>query len=221
MGEGDLRSVTNIRIVLFIGIICLKQLNLLYRPLLLSLTSFRPVIKLLICFGQSQPDRKIDRPNRKYLPRNFIIRQTESRKGRMSGILGAATPVLGETASRGRGREGRKSEEKDFPGDESSRGEGRTDILGWTEKRISEGRVSRTRTRRKRKEAKRVKEREGRQGGGRRGEQTGWRGRRTREERRRVGQFSLKISRRQWPKRARRRDVKGGCWELQAGRQAG
>jgi len=80
---------------------------------------------------------------------------------------------------------------------------------------------SRARTRRKRKETKRVKEREGRQCGGRRGEQTGWRGRRTREEWRRVGQFSLKISRRQWPKRARRRDVKGGCWELQAGRQTG
>lgn len=216
MGEGNLRSVTNTRIVLFIGIICLKQLNLLYSLLLLSLTSFRSVMKLT-CFGQSQPDEKIDRQDRKYLSRNFIIRQTESRKGRMSGILGAATLVLGETAWRGR-REGRKSEEKDFPGDESSRGEGRTDILGRRKGSAREG--SRTRTR-KRKETKRVKEREGRQCGGRRGEQTGWRGRRTREERRRVGQFSLKISRRQWPKRARRRDVKGGCWELQAGRQAG
>lgn len=129
------------RIVLFIGIICLKQLNLLYSLLLLSLTSFRSVMKLT-CFGQSQPDEKIDRQDRKYLSRNFIIRQTESRKDRMSGILGAATLVLGETAWRGR-REGRKSEEKDLPGDESSRGEGRTDILGWTEKRISEGRVAR------------------------------------------------------------------------------
>lgn len=90
----------------------------------------------------ARQDSKIDRQNRKYLSRNFIIRQTESRKGRMSGILRAATLVLGETAWRSR-REGRKSEEKDFPGDESSRGEGRTDILGWTEKRISEGRVAR------------------------------------------------------------------------------
>lgn len=31
------------------------------------------------------------------LSRNFIIRQTESRKGRMSGILREATPILGET----------------------------------------------------------------------------------------------------------------------------
>lgn len=76
----------------------------------------------------------------------------------MSGILREATPVLGETAWRSR-REGRQSEEEDFPGDESSRGEGRTDVLGWTEKRIREGRVAH-KNRRKREETKRVKERE-------------------------------------------------------------
>lgn len=75
----------------------------------------------------------------------------------MSGILREATPALGETAWRGR-REGRKSEEEDFPGDESSRGEGRTDVRGWTEKRIGEGRVAR-KNRRKREETERVKER--------------------------------------------------------------
>lgn len=71
-------------------------------------------------------------------------------EGQNVGDSSRATPVLGETARRSK-REGRKSEEEDFPGDESFRGEGRTDVLGWTEKRISEGRVAH-KNRRKREE---------------------------------------------------------------------
>lgn len=174
--------------------------------------------------------RKIERRDRKYLSRNFIIRQTESRKGRMSGILREAPLVLGETAWRSKREGGGKAKRRIFQ--ETRAPEAKEEQTFSDERRKGSAREgSRARTRRKRKEGdekgergrkkERQREREGRRCGGRRDGQTGWRVRRTREEWRRVGQFSLKISRRQWPKRARRRDVKGGCWELQAGRQAG
>jgi hypothetical protein len=106
---------------------------------------------------------------------------------------------------------------------EVPRGEERTDAPS-DGRRKGSARVAR-RDHRKREEAKRMKEAAATAMGQtwRADGRAGCKGGGYRRRIPRVGQFSLKISRRRWPesKRARRRDAKGGCWELQAGRRDG
>lgn len=123
----------------------------------------------------------------------------------LAGVFGGAERDARGSPREMRGERERESDRRIFQG-EPPRGEGRTDALGWTEKRISERRV----VHRGRPPQKGESEKDERGSDGDVGSAdepsrrtSGHEGEKDERILPRVGQFSLKISRRRWPRRGR------------------